>query len=283
VTSLTVRQEGKRASVLVLSAMVATTAAACTSLLLLALLGLGRHTVAIGPRPVEGFAFLLTAVCFSIGLGDTLFFLSLQRIGVARAMPISMSQPLLTTLLAVLFLGERVTIGLGLGLVLIPVGLYLVTLPARGRVVVPEADAPSLRIGVAMAFGAAASWALATVFMRPGLEQVDAVTGSAVRTAAGAALVWLIAWRGARLAPGAPLGRPRLAMGLLAGLFASASTVLFSLAVQHAGAARAGTLASTSPLWAVPLSALLLGEQVSRRMLLGTALAVSGVALVVGL
>jgi drug/metabolite transporter (DMT)-like permease len=58
---------------------------------------------------------------------------------------------------------------------------------------------------------------------------------------------------------------------------------LFSLyAVQHAGVARQATLAATAPLYGVPLSALALKEQVTRRMAVGTLLTVLGVALVVG-
>ena len=283
ITTLVMRQEAKRTNVLVLNALATMMAGGWIVLLLLALVASGRHAVAFGPRPLQGVAFLLAGVIFSFGVGDNLYFLAVQRIGVARAMPISMSQPLLASLLAVAFLGERVTPGLAGGLVLIPAGLYLVTLPARGRVVLPDADAPSLRLGVTMALVGAAAWALATVLLRPGLEQVDAVTGSAIRASVGSALVWLIAWRGARLVPGTPMGRPRPGMALLAGTFAAAATVFFSLAVQNAGAARAATLAATSPLYAVPLSALLLGEQVSRRMLLGTALSTAGVVLVVGL
>jgi drug/metabolite transporter (DMT)-like permease len=281
ITQVLVRQEGKRASLLAISTLVAAAAAICTALLLGMLLALGQHTIAIGPQPARGFAFLLAAVVLNVG-GDNLIFLASARIGVSRALPISMSQPLLTTLLAVLLVGERVSPGLAAGLILIPGGLYLVTLPARGRVVLPPADARSLRLGASMAIGAAVSWSVAAVFMRPALEQVDTFTAATVRTAGGALLMWLITWRGAQLIPSAATGRPRLAIAASAGLLYGAATILANVAVQQSGAARAATLIATSPLWAVPFSALLLGEQVNRRMLLGTFMAVLGVALVVG-
>jgi drug/metabolite transporter (DMT)-like permease len=281
ITTLLVRGEGKRAHLLVLGAVVATTAAVCTLLLLVVSLALGQYAVAIGPRPAAGLAFLLAAVVLNVG-GDTLLFVASQRIGVARAMPVSMCYPLLTTLLAALFVGEHVSPGLAAGLVLIPSGLYLVTLPSRGRVVLPQADTRALRLGVAMALAAAVSWSVAVVCMRPALEQIDPVTASVVRTSVGALLTWLIAWRGAALVPGGPTARPRLPIGIAAGLFYSAAAILANVAVQHAGAARTSTLIATTPLFAVPFSALLLGEHVSRRMLVGTILSVTGVALVIG-
>lgn len=282
VTTLLVRHEARRANVLMLNAVAASTAGGLMVVLLLALIGLGAYSIAFGARVWVGVGFLLGSTVFSLGMGDNLFFLALQRIGVGRAMPLAMSEPLLATLLAVLFLGERVTPGLLLGLVLIPPGLYLVTLPARGRIVDPKADTRALRLGVAMALGASVAWALSAVTLRPGLDQVDLLTASAIRTCAGAGLVWLVAKRSRRWLPQTEAGRPRLWVALLAGVFSGASTLFFAFSVLHAGAARAATLAATSPLYAVPLSALLLGEQVTGRMMVGTLMAVAGVVLVVG-
>ena len=47
-------------------------------------------------------------------------------LGVARAQPISMSYPLITTVLAATFLGEAITLQMLVGIVLVVCGVYLV-------------------------------------------------------------------------------------------------------------------------------------------------------------
>jgi drug/metabolite transporter (DMT)-like permease len=282
VTSLIVRQQARAANVVVLNAMTITLTAGGTLVSLLVLGLLGWHAPTFGPRPLLGVALLGISVAFSLVAGDTLYFLALQRIGVARAMPLSMGEPLLTTLLAVALLGERISPGLVAGSVLIPSGLYLVTRPSRGRLVVPAVQRRTQRLGIAMALGAAVCWALSTIWLRPGLDQVDVLTASFLKTAFGAALLWPIAWRSALWLPRSGTGRPAWRMVVLAGACSGVSTYLFTFAVQQVGAARAATLSATSPLFAVPLSALLLGEHVSALMLAGTLLTLVGVALVLG-
>jgi drug/metabolite transporter (DMT)-like permease len=181
----------------------------------------------------------------------------------------------------VAFLAEPATAGLIGGLALIPIGLYLVTVP-RGRVVVPKADPPALRAGILMALTAALLWAVSSVIIRPALDQVDVLTATAFRMVTGAMTLWLIAgWRARRAA--APAQFPRFRIALLGGTISSCSMFLYTLAIQQAGAARTSTLGATAPLYAVPLSALLLGEHVTPRMAFGTLLAVAGVILVVSL
>src|SRR5205807_5084816 len=121
-------------------------AAAYNLVLLLGLGALGLHQVTLGARPLLGFGLLLCSVLVSLGAGDNLYFLSMQKIGLTRAMPISQSYPLIATTLAVTLLGEPVTPGLLVGIVLIPAGLYLVTVPSRGRVVGPRADPAATRV-----------------------------------------------------------------------------------------------------------------------------------------
>ena len=57
------------------------------------------------------------------------------------------------------------------------------------------------------------------------------------------------------------------------------ATAFFLLSVSLAGAGRAAVLTATSPLFAVPLSVLLLGERGSWRIVAGTILSVAGVIL----
>ena len=84
---------------------------------------------------VSGTAFLLLflSVLAGFALGDTAFYEGMRRIGVARAAPIAGCHPLVTALLAVIFLNEPVTFWLVVGVVVIGVGVWLMTAILAGR------------------------------------------------------------------------------------------------------------------------------------------------------
>src|SRR5690349_11732180 len=159
VTTVLVRAESRRIDVIFHNAVRSTMSCSLVVLTVLTLGLLGLHSPTFGPRPWQGVAFLVLSIALTVGAGDSMYFVAVQRIGVARAMPIAMSHPLVTALLAAALLGEHVTAGLVGGLVLIPSGLFLVTRPP-GRVVLPKADAEAARAGILMAFAAAGLWAV---------------------------------------------------------------------------------------------------------------------------
>ena len=72
-------------------------------------------------------SLLLVSVLTGFAVGDTAFFEAMRRIGVARASPIAGCHPLVTALLAVVLLGEPITLTLVLGVVVIGVGVGLIT------------------------------------------------------------------------------------------------------------------------------------------------------------
>ena len=57
-------------------------------------------------------------------------------------------------------------------------------------------------------------------------------------------------------------------------------SLLFVLSIALLGPARAAILTSSSPLFALPLSALFLGEKLNAAVLIGTAVTIVGVILV---
>src|SRR5205085_4200727 len=71
-------------------------------------------------------AFLFGSTLSSIVIGDSLYFLAAARIGVARALPIASSFPLITTAGAVTLLGETLTAALLAGSIMVVVGVALI-------------------------------------------------------------------------------------------------------------------------------------------------------------
>ena len=68
---------------------------------------------------------------------------------------------------------------------------------------------------------------------------------------------------------------------LFAGLIGTGlGSLLFIYAVQEAGAGRAAVATAVSPLFAVPLGAIFLGERMSLWVVVGAAVAASGIILI---
>jgi drug/metabolite transporter (DMT)-like permease len=124
-------------------------------------------------------------------------------------------------------------------------------------------------------------WSISSVVLRPALDQVDVLTSTALRICCGSLLIWVFAWRSGRVAQ-TRFSRSRVGTALAAGTLSAGSMFLYLVATQQAGVARAAMLSATSPLYAIPLSALVLGEHVTPRMAAGTLLVIGGVALLVG-
>lgn len=231
------------------------------------------------PVPPAAWVFLGTSMVTGLGIGDSLYFEALKRIGVARAMPISMGYPVLTSIGAVIFLHETMGALSALGIVLTLGGVYLVAAGRAGPASSESAGGRSYWLGVAMAAAAAVSWSCSTLALGPALELVDVPTASAVRTTVVGVLLFAAAGRAGVLPKIEDLhGRTLLAI-LVTGLTSVAATGLFLVSVTLAGAGRAAVLTATSPLFAVPLSILLLGERGSWGLVAGTVSSVIGVIL----
>src|ERR671926_1720560 len=95
-TTVVVRAEARRLDVLLHNALRSTLGSGYTLVLLLALSASGLHAPRLGEGWLLGVTLLVLSVVLMVGGGDSLYFLAVERIGVARAMPISMSYPLLT-------------------------------------------------------------------------------------------------------------------------------------------------------------------------------------------
>ena len=231
------------------------------------------------PVPPAAWLFLITSTVMGLGLGDSLYFEALKRIGVARAMPISMAYPVLAAIGAVVLLHETLGPLSALGILLTLGGVYLVAVLPAAVASERSTTRRGYWLGVGLAAAAAVSWSCSTLSVAPALELVDVPTAAAVRTPLAATLLFLAARR-ARVLPKAEHLRGRALIAVAAtGLTSLGATALFLLSVSLAGAGRAAVLTATSPLFAVPFSVLLLGERGNWRIIAGTILSVVGVIL----
>lgn len=117
--------------------------------------------------------------------------------------------------------------------------------------------------------------------LSPGVRGVDPILVSSIRLPALALILWgLVAVRGSA-GTLRTLSRREWVTMVLGGLVGwGLGSLLFVMALAELGATRTSVLTSTSPLFAIPMTALFMNERPSRSVLVGTAITVAGVALV---
>jgi drug/metabolite transporter (DMT)-like permease len=224
---------------------------------------------------------LIFSVIIGLVLGDSLNFRAMLLIGLARSFPISGSFPLFTLALAAVFLDEPVGVKEVLGCLVTLAGVTLVALPptASDHAVV---DRRTNLVGIALALTAAVMWAISSTTVKVGLNDIDVVAANAIRLPIAALVLLGMARRGAPQPALWRLPRATIVVIVLTGVLGSGlSGFLWMYGVQSIGVARAAVLSATSPIFAAPLSALVLRERLSWRILVGTFLSVVGVMLVV--
>jgi len=221
---------------------------------------------------IGSLALLAVSIVLAIPIGDTIFFESAQRLGLGRAMTISMSYPVVAASLAALLLGERLSAPIVVGGLLTLAGLGLIVM---ARVEPPGEPRPWR--GVVEALLAALAWGVSVVALRVPLDEIDPVSAQAIRLPVGAVMLWVTPWalRGAPalLRGGWPLFVRLLALAALTAV----SSVMYSASVKYAGVAVASVLSSTAPLFAVPLGIVFLNERLPALALLGAVVTVAGI------
>jgi drug/metabolite transporter (DMT)-like permease len=239
-------------------------------------IGLGSRP----PIPQTAVMLLVASMLVGLVLGDSLYFEALKRIGVARAMPISMGYPVMTSLLAALLLGERLTALSLIGMLATLLGVYLVAMPSPSVArALSQQPASGHWAGVGLAAVAAVCWSFSAISVKPALGMTDVVTASVIRTGLAVVVLWTVTLRRGTV----PLstwfrGRSLRAIGAV-GALGIISTGLFLECVAVAGAGTAAVLSATSPIFAVPISIVVLRERGSWRVGAGTLLSVVGVVL----
>ena len=230
-------------------------------------------------------------------LGDTCNVVALRLIGVSRAVPLTSSFPVFTVLFAFLLWGDAPSPLAIVGALLVVGGAALLSSserdaePARpqegGSAVRVEVARRHRSLGLLLAAATAAAWGLETVLTAIAAEGTTTLAVNAVRVPAAALLSLTVALRrpGAFDAAQRALRNRSTMWGLiLASLLGwVVGSTLYVESIKLVGVTLTATIGATAPLYAAPLSALLLREPPSPLTVVGTLLAVAGVILVIAI
>ncbi len=255
----------------------------CTSAILLVFL------IAIGKLGVltnlSANVAVLAAVSgiIGLGLGDTLYMLSLKLVGVARAVPITCTYPLFGLLWAVVFSGEAITLGIVFGTVAIVVGIwFLIYEKEKGPITVKR---PILVKGAAAALATALLWSVSISMVDLAVEETPSLDQALVVNVMRASMIGLL------LLVFSPIidrghgflkvSRKTVATLIVGGLVALGLGWFFlTFSFTETMASRAIPISSTTPLFSALASVILLHEKVTARNLVGSVVVVAGIFLI---
>lgn len=242
--------------------------------LTLALLPFGKLGEVKG-IPSESFLYIALSGVIGLVIGTTIYIKALGMASISRVYTISTGSWILwSCLLAVLFLGEGFKIYTGMGAALILLGIALLSESPEGR-------KKGERAGIILAFTTGICWGVGIAFLKLGLEGADPLIVNVIRLPFVFLLLFLLSLRGGGFRAYGEFKRGDLLRagggGVLDQVVAS---VLYFFAIKLSGAAKATILASSSPLFIVPL-ALLLGERITPRIIAGTLVCTVGIWLTI--
>lgn len=235
----------------------------------------------------EQILYLAGSGLAGLVLGDVFYFRAMVLIGPKRAALMMTCWPGIAAVIAWLWLGETLTAYALAGMGVTLAGIALAISGRRAAVDAPVHGALGLLFGLIGAFGQA----LGLVLAKRGLVGMEhELSGSMIRMATACAAVWTLA--AFQSVTGAAQGKVTLGEAVknrAAMAFATAGAftgpllgVWMSLyAANHAQVSVVATIMSTTPIWLIPLAYLFRREKPGLLELLGTLVAVSGVALLV--
>lgn len=238
----------------------------------------------LGAEPDRWFWLGLSGV-IGLVLGDALLFQAFIVIGPRLSMLLMSLVPVISTLLAWIFLGE-VLAGKQLLAVFITVsGVGWVVLDRSGNGGT-GGEQQNYLLGLALGLGGATGQAIGLITAKKGLYgDFSPLSGTLMRMLVAATVLWGITLISGKAAPTFRRVRenPRALLHIVGGSFFGPflGVTLSLVAVQATQVGIASTLMALPPVFLLPISRYIFGERIGGRAIAGTMVAIAGVALLV--
>ena len=255
----------------------------CTAVVLLALLVVLGKTEVIMSLPQNVIVLAIVSGVIGLGVGDTLYMMSLRDVGVARAVPITCTYPLFNLLWAVLLAGEAVTFPVVLGAVIIVLGIWL--LSQADQTGESKLQTRTLYKGLTLALATAVVWSVSIAMMNMAVKETPdldhALAINVVRVMAVAVTFFAVSPVMDRGLGFLKMNRKTIATLITGGIVALGLGWFFlSYSFVETLESRAVPISSTTPLFSTLTSIVLLHEKVTAKNAAGSTIIVIGIFLI---
>lgn len=216
-------------------------------------------------------------------VGDGLLFQAFVLIGTRLSMLLMTLVPVISTLLAWVFLGETLSL-LEIGAVIVTVSSVAWVVSEQETSNSADGNPRSYVIGVLYGIGGASGQALGLILSKRGMAgDFPALSASLMRLLMASVVIWLWALMKGQLRPtvrGLRVRRARRAIlvGTVTGPFTGMTLSLAAVQLTHVGIA--STLMALSPVILLPLAHWVFKERITHRAIVGTVVAMLGVAMI---
>ena len=214
-----------------------------------------------------------------LAMGDASLFQAFVMIGPRLSMLVMALVPVMSTVLAWVFMDEFLDQTQLAGIALTVCGIAWVV--AEKNKNGPEMKSGKYRIGLLFAFGGALGQSMGLITAKMGLaEGFPALSGLAIRILAATIAVWAFTVIRGQVVPGFHkiVRHPRATRLLVVGAITGpiAGVWLSLIAVQHAPVGVASTLMALTPIFLLPIAYFIFQDKITNRTIAGTVLAFAG-------
>jgi len=207
-------------------------------------------------------------------VGSYAYIYAIKNAGVSITYPVAFSYPLYVSLIAVPLLGELLTIGLVIGLILQLIGLVILAFDSSSE------EISHVRKGVLAAVIASLSWTFNSILVKIVLYVAQPVMFAFMRLLALSIIITplcFIKYNKIRA-----FTVKEILAAIIGGMIGIGfAIILYHLAIIEIGAARTALISSSSPALSILLALVILHERPSTRALLGAILVTAAVIFVI--
>lgn len=224
---------------------------------------------------IDGKTFLFLILSgLSTGGSWLCYFKALQLGDVNKVVPIDKSSTILTMILAFIFLNEKITINMVIGMIGIAIGTYLMIQKKEKAEKIVKRKAWLIYALLSALFAS-----LTSILGKVGIENVESNLGTAIRTIVVLVMAWIIVFATKKQRDIKKIYKRSLIFLILSGVATGASWLCYYKALQDGLASIVVPIDKLSILVTVLFAYIFLKEKLSKKSLLGLILIVVGTLL----
>lgn len=223
--------------------------------------------------------YFVIAGIFSPALVRWLYFISLDRIGPSVSSSILATGPAFTAIIAIVLLDEKITLQIGLGIMIIIGGIVIFERDVNHEAGVGKRNSKDLIFPLLSAL----FFSFAVVTRKMGLNILDSpIFGVTVGFVTSMVIYALVCLGSKKMRSSITITKQDLPYFLGAGISLTAAWLTMFYALSHGDAIIVTPLANLHPIFVLVLSYFFLGkvEKITRGILLGAGVVVAGVLLI---